>query len=177
MLADPLIKELTKTYPIRKIKIFREVIGKLFFLTFLSAVFLVIIKWNGGLAEVLLADASNIIVPTLVVFVFFMTILFDAVYEALYISSIKYSTDDASLTIAKGIISRHEITLPFNRITDLYIDQSVLDRIFGLYDLHFSTPTASSGSAAHISGLNKKDCETLRQIMLDALQKSTSRDR
>jgi len=166
--------DLTRKFPIRKIKILREVIGKFFFLAFFAVAFLMILRWNGGLAEVMLADARNIIVPSLVIFVFSMTILLDAAYEALFIASIKYSIDGSNLTIRKGIISRHEITLPFNRITDLYVDQSVLDRIFGLYDLHFSTPTASSGSAAHISGLNADGCQAFRQLMLDSLSKATS---
>ena len=166
--------DLTHKFPIRKIKILREVIGRIIFLAFLSVVFLQIAKWNGGWAEVLLRDAANVVVPSLIIIVFLMVILLDAAYQALYISCFKYATDGASLTISKGIIARHEITLPFNRITDLYVDQSVFDRIFGLYDLHFSTPTVTSGSAAHISGLNKNDCDALRQLVLDSLHKATS---
>ena len=165
---------LNDKYPIQKIKILREVISKMFGLVLIALFFYIIIIWKGGLSESLQSEPNSIIVQSLILVVFGFIILLDAVYEALYISSFKYFTDGTSISISKGVIAKHEITLPFNRITDLYVDQSVIDRIFGLYDLHFSTPTASSGSAAHIEGLNKAGCHALRALILEALNKNAS---
>lgn len=165
------MENLTNEYPIRRIKILREVFGNFIFLFIVAVVLFNIIKWQGHTAVGLLNNADSVLVPSLITLGVLLLIILNAVYEALYISSFKYFTDGSSITIAKGVISKHEITLPFSRITDLYVDQSMMDRVFGLYDLHFSTPTATSGSAAHIAGLNKSDCDALRRRMLDSVYK------
>lgn len=165
---------LNDKYPIQKIKILREVISKMFGLVLIAFFFYIIIIWKGGLSESLQREPNSIIVQSLILMVFGFIILLGAVYEALYIASFRYFTDGVSISISKGVIAKHEITMPFNRITDLYIDQSVVDRMFGLYNLRFSTPTASSGSAAHIEGLNKSGCHALRTLILEALNKNAS---
>ena len=164
---------LTEQYPIKKIKILREVLGKIIFLIFLSIFLLFIVKWNGGFEQSISNKASDLIFSTIIVITFFVLLIVDIIYEYLYIVNFKYFTDGKSLTIKKGIISRHEITLPFNRITDLYVDQGIIDRILGLNDLHFSSPTSTSGSAAHIAGLGKNDCDKVRSIILEFINERT----
>ena len=65
-----------------------------------------------------------------------------------------------------------EITLPFSRITDVYVDQDMFDVFFGLYDVHISTPTQESGLFAHIDGVNKAGSQELRQMILDRINRS-----
>jgi hypothetical protein len=36
------------------------------------------------------------------------------------------------------------------KVSDIYVDQDFFDRLFGLYDLHFSSASLSSGTLAHI---------------------------
>lgn len=74
-----------------------------------------------------------------------------------------------TLVIAKGVFSRNEVTLPMNRIQDVYVDQDILDRIFGLYDVHVSSATAASGFLSHIDGVNKANSEALKELLLDAV--------
>lgn len=164
---------LTEKYPIKRIKVLREVIGTILFLIFLSVFLLFIIKWNGGFEESISNKATDLIFSSLIVIIFFVLLILNIIYQYLYILNFKYFTDGKSITIKKGIISRHEITLPFNRITDLYVDQGILDRILGLNDLHFSSPTSTSGSAAHIAGLGKNDCNEVRSIILEYINERT----
>ena len=165
---------LTEKYPIKKIKILREVIGSMILLILLSIFLLFIIKWNGGFEESISNKASDLVFSSLMVITFFALLILDIIYQYLYIVNFKYFTDGKSLTIKKGIISRHEITLPFNRITDLYVDQGIIDRVLGLNDLHFSSPTSTSGSAAHIAGLGKNDCDEVRRIILEYINERSS---
>ena len=164
---------LTEKHPIKKITILREVFGKVVFLIILSVVLLLIFKWNGAFTESVSNKATELIFSSAIVLIFFFLVVTDIIYEWLYILNYKYYTDGKSITIKKGVISRHEITLPFNRITDLYIDQGILDRILGIHDLHFSSPTSTSGSAAHIAGLGKQDCHEVRILILNSMNENS----
>lgn len=48
----------------------------------------------------------------------------------------------------------------------VYVDQDLFDVLFGLYDVHISTATVTSGAIAHIDGLEKKDAEEIRKLIL-----------
>ena len=88
----------------------------------------------------------------------------------LYYVSYFYDIDGPNFVIRKGIVAKREVTLPFSRITDVYLDQDVLDVFFGLYDLHISTPTAESGRFAHIDGLDRRGATQLRELVLARIQ-------
>ncbi len=90
-------------------------------------------------------------------------------YPILYFITYFYDIEGDNIVIRKGIIAKSEITLPFSRITDVYIDQDVLDVAFGLCDLHLSTPTAESGKFAHIDGLSKRGAAELRELVLQRI--------
>jgi membrane protein YdbS with pleckstrin-like domain len=51
----------------------------------------------------------------------------------------------------------------------VYVDQDVLDRIMGLYDVHIASATASSGIEAHIDGVEHAGAEGLKKIILDKI--------
>lgn len=80
-----------------------------------------------------------------------------------------YELTGKNLTIKKGVFSRNEITLPINRLQDVYVDQDILDRIFGLYDVHVSSATIISGNLSHIDGLNKENSEAIKKLILSGI--------
>jgi membrane protein YdbS with pleckstrin-like domain len=84
-----------------------------------------------------------------------------------------YDMDASNIVIRKGVFAQKEITLPFSRITDVYVDQDVLDAVFGLYDVHISTPTQQSGAFAHIDGVDKAGSQLLRTMILDGMNEGT----
>lgn len=86
-----------------------------------------------------------------------------------------YDIEERTVIIRKGIIAQSEITLPFSKITDVYVNQDILDVIFGLYDVHISTPTQSSGNFAHIDGLDKRGAALIRSIILERINQSESK--
>ncbi len=100
----------------------------------------------------------------------------EMIYHILYFITYYYEMDDKNLVIRKGVVVRKEITLPFSKITDVYVDQDVGDFLLGLYDVYISTPTAESGKFAHIDGVNKKGSVKLRQMILDAVNRETARN-
>ena len=94
-------------------------------------------------------------------------------YEILYYFTYDYDMDEQNVVVRKGVIAKTEVTLPFNKITDVYVDQDMLDVVFGLWDLHISTPTVESGHLAHIDGLAKASAMELRDIVLERINKQS----
>jgi uncharacterized membrane protein YdbT with pleckstrin-like domain len=105
-----------------------------------------------------------------------VVLLWGPVYQLLYFIRYFYDIQGNNIVIRKGILAQREITLPFSRITDVYVDQDLLDVLFGLYDVHISTPTQQSGLFAHIDGVNRAGSVRLRQMILDAIGKTEAPD-
>ncbi len=96
-------------------------------------------------------------------------------YQRWYFSVYFYDLTPDYVVIRKGPIAPREITLPYERIQDVYVDQDVFDRILGLYDVHLSTATMTSGMEAHIDGVEKAAADGLRSQLLATLQQKLHR--
>jgi len=81
-----------------------------------------------------------------------------------------YDLTDTGLEIKKGVFFPNSITIPIEKVSDVYMDQDLLDRVFGLYDLHFSSASMSSGTLAHIDGLDKPTMEGLRNHLMSVFK-------
>lgn len=93
-------------------------------------------------------------------------------YETLYRAHYHYGIEAGHLVISKGIILKMRGSFPLSRITDVYLDRSLSDFFFGLYNLHVSTPTTHSGRFARIDGLSIRTAVKL-QKRLSAFLEST----
>jgi membrane protein YdbS with pleckstrin-like domain len=98
-------------------------------------------------------------------------------YQLLYFGSYFYNINQQNLLVRKGVLAQTEITLPFSKITDVYVQQDLLDVLFGLYDVHFSTPTESSGILAHIDGVDRRGAYALRDIVLKRINLASRQQR
>ena len=107
----------------------------------------------------------------------FVVILLTYLYQRWYFAVYFYDLTPDFIQIKKGPITPREITLPYERIQDVYVDQDLLDRIFGLYDVHLSSATVSSGMEAHIDGVEKQAAEGLRSILLETVTQRISKNR
>jgi membrane protein YdbS with pleckstrin-like domain len=101
-----------------------------------------------------------------------LTYLYQRWYFAVYF----YDLTPDFIQIKKGPITPREITLPYERIQDVYVDQDILDRIFGLYDVHLSSATASSGMEAHIDGVEQQAAQGLRGVLLQTVKERISKN-
>ncbi len=100
----------------------------------------------------------------------FLICILSYFYQRWYFATYYYDLTPDFVVIKKGPITPQEITIPYERIQDVYVDQDIWDRIFGLYDVHISSATISSGFAAHIDGVEKQAAEGLRDIILKTVQ-------
>lgn len=98
-------------------------------------------------------------------------------YQKWYFDFYFYDLTPDYIVIRKGPITPREITIPYERIQDVYVDQDLFDRFFGLYDVHLSSATASSGMEAHIDGVEKAAADGLRAALLQTVSERISKNK
>ncbi len=91
-------------------------------------------------------------------------------YETRYFDAYFYDVGKDFLVIRKGWITPREIQMPYEKMQDVYMDQDILDRVFGLWDVHVSTATVMSGMEAHMDGVNRPNAEKIREMLLQKIQ-------
>lgn len=102
--------------------------------------------------------------------VFFILIVgLNYFYQVLYYNDYFYDLTEGFIVIKKGVITPKEISIPYERVQDVYVDQDLWDRIFHLYDVHLSTATWTSGMEAHIDGVEKEAADGLRGVLLKTI--------
>ena len=117
--------------------------------------------------------AASVGIFGLVLLLLLITYLYQRWYYAVYF----YDLTPDYIVIRKGPITPQEITIPYERVQDVYVDQDLFDRIFGLYDVHLSSATISSGMAAHIDGVEKPAMDGLRGMLLKTINERISKKR
>ena len=92
------------------------------------------------------------------------------VYVAMYTYCCYYAIEAGHLVLSKGVIVRQRGSFPLSRITDIYLDRTIGDFIFGLCTLHLSTPTSHSHKFAKIDGLRLSTAVALQEYLSGLLE-------
>ncbi|MEM4663188.1 MAG: PH domain-containing protein [Candidatus Diapherotrites archaeon] len=160
-------KEITPTliskHPLEKSKPLKKTVNLAFYLViayliiFLSCLFMVP-QWSMqvfayGIVILLLLTIANYI------------------HEIYYLKSYYYNFTEDCLLICKGVFNVKEITIPFDRIQNVFVDQDIFDRIFSLWDVHVSTVAPQSIIEGHIDGLNEQNAKALKEMLLSRIKK------
>jgi putative membrane protein len=106
--------------------------------------------------------------------IYAITMSLRAWYIKTYIRRYYYTCNDQFVTIQKGVFAPTEIHVQYQKIQDVYVDQDILDRIMGLYDVHIASATVTSGIEAHIDGVEKNVAEALKNLILGKMQGPTN---
>lgn len=93
-------------------------------------------------------------------------------YGKEYIKRYYYATNENFLTIRKGVFTPTEIHVQFSKIQDVYVDQDLMDRFLGIFDVHIASATVASGIVAHIDGVDEMCAEGLKNLLLDKVSGS-----
>ena len=99
-------------------------------------------------------------------FLLALIVLLTFLYQRWYYAVYFYDLTPDYIIIRKGPITPREIIIPYERIQDVYVDQDILDRMLGLFDVHLSSATVASGQQAHIDGVEKAAADGLRALLL-----------
>jgi putative membrane protein len=154
-------------YPLSRKKIWKKTllgsIGWIIILQIFNPLFIaipiVLSRSKGGLLVAGGYTAGFIILNIIIILLNFW-------YQRWYFNVYYYELGEDFLVIKKGPIAPKEINVPFDRIQDVYVDQDIFDRLFGLYDVHVSSATFMSGKQAHIDGLEKEAADGLKGELL-----------
>jgi membrane protein YdbS with pleckstrin-like domain len=103
----------------------------------------------------------------------FIVISINIFYNYLYYKTYYYNIKEDLLVIRKGLFLPDEISIPYNRIQDIYVDRDTLDLILGLYDVHVSSATTESGKDAHIDGVTYANAVKLKEMILEKVKASS----
>lgn len=122
-------------------------------------------------------NSGNVLFKYISIFIIllFLVTLIIYFYQKWYYSVYFYDLNENYIIIKKGPITPLEITVPFERIQDVYVSQDLLDRFFGLYDVYISTATFTSGTIAHIDGVEKKGAEGLKNLILEKVKEKNKK--
>lgn len=94
------------------------------------------------------------------------------IFEYLYYKFYYYSFRENNAEIKKGVISSATGHVRYERLQNIYVDQDIWDRIFGLYDVHYETAGETSGFYSHVDGLNKENSDKLVKFLNDQINNS-----
>lgn len=160
----------------------RKIIKKTIMASILWIVILAFVgPFFGGIGLVALIISSGNIRMVAGIFVAASLLLILAIilltyyYQRWYFAVYFYDLTADFIIIRKGPITPREITIPYERIQDVYVDQDIFDRLFGLYDVHLSSATVSSGMQAHIDGVEKPAADGLRALLLSTVSRKIGR--
>jgi membrane protein YdbS with pleckstrin-like domain len=168
---------LTRTnYPLHLRKIIKKTISQVLF-SILVIAFIGIMIWSSSSEFLEIKNLFSGLVSFVIKFpvpIVLLGIILSAVYQYWYFITYYYELGEDYVTIRKGPITPTEVVISYDKIQDVYVDQDILDRIFGIYDVHISTATVSSGIHAHIDGVLKGSAFGLRDQFLAEVKKRKS---
>lgn len=164
-------------YPLDSKKFWKKIISKSPPL-FLSAIFAGAIGGSYALlfivriTDKVIVDKQTfpIVLITIIIFIGLIEFIVYVLYVRVYIDRYYYSGGEDFLTIKKGVFAPTEIHVQYQKIQDVYVDQDVLDRIMGLYDVHIASATVTSSIEAHIDGVQFDVAEGIKNFLLDKIR-------
>ncbi|MEK6822886.1 MAG: PH domain-containing protein [Nanoarchaeota archaeon] len=149
-------------YPLEQTKVIKKTVGGI--LTWLIIALIVLVP-----AHMFVFSRFSALIIILDVLVA-LRVIIEPIYQYYYYKMYFYDVRTDFLVIRKGVITPRETILNYNKLQDVYVDQDILDRIFGLWDVHVSTATAMSGAEAHIDGVNEKNATAIRELLLSRIK-------
>lgn len=171
-------QEFQKKYPLSPKKFWKKIYEKFFVSFFFALPF----GFGGIMIPFASSSHSNdvsitsVIMSGFIVLLIFWIIflLLYAWYIRVYIRTYYYDASNNFLTIRKGVFTRTEIHVQYQKIQDVYVDQDIVDRILGIYDVHIASATATSGIEAHIDGVEKDVAESIKNYLLQKITSHSS---
>jgi putative membrane protein len=163
-------------YPLSPRKFWKKYLGKflswLFLWIFVTIVGMFVSLSFSGSVSGIAAIVNDLIVAETILIIGGLVLY--GWYIRTYIARYYYDANDAFVTIKKGVFAPTEIHVQYTKIQDVYVDQDILDRIMGLYDVHIASATATSGIEAHIDGVEQTAAEGLKELLLAKIQGSSN---
>jgi len=105
----------------------------------------------------------------IILIIWLLLIIFFAIptyiYQYYYWKLYYYNFEENSAEIKKGVIKQATGIVNYARIQNIYVDQDLFDRIYGLYDIHYETAGETSRFYSHVDGLEKENADKLLEFI------------
>jgi|GEM_PF-3721772 len=112
-------------------------------------------------------------VPFLIVLVFILllaVVIAARWYTSEFFRTFIYELRGDYFFSRKGVITPSYTLIPYNNIQDIHVEQSIYDRIFGLWAVKIYSATFSRRGSDIIFGLSKKTAERLKTETLERMR-------
>ena len=110
------------------------------------------------------AKVKELAKPLYVYIVLVMFFLFQSVYYYASFFKRKYALRQQDITYKKGLFFKSTLTIPFNRIQHIEIDEGLFSRIFSLASINIYTAGANNLDLA-IKGIPKKKAAEIKEFI------------
>lgn len=186
MQSSELVTE--KKYPISKLWIFKGPITYIF-ISILSIMFIIFDETNNS------ADGMN-------AYLLFIAVLLPYILIVNFLIRLNfhYSLEDKTFFVKQGVLSKKQTHLSYGVIQNVFLQQDLLDRLFGLASLRVENAVSSrsqgakvfgimisnkddgkelvgsSGNKVNIPGLKKQDAEELKNLILQKIKENPIND-
>jgi len=104
---------------------------------------------------------------------FLLMIVYSYLYYSRFLFHVDYEKEEFVLT--KGVFSTEKINLPFDKIQQVDIKRSILQRIIGVYSLTIDT-AGSKSNEIQIRALKENDAKSLSNILTEAKVEGSTKD-
>jgi membrane protein YdbS with pleckstrin-like domain len=162
-------------YPLSRRKIYKKTLAST-----ISGTLMILSILIGLIVSVISMHVSIVFLSSITIILFIILVLnvtFSYLYQKWYYDSYYYDLNEDYIVIRKGPVTPREITIPYERVQDVYVDQDIFDRLFSIYDVHLSSATISSGMEAHIDGVEKTAADGLREFLLRMVSEKISKSK
>lgn len=164
----------SKNLPLSKKKIIKKTIASGGLMPFLAILGVIILGFFSNPVSVTGGDTLSsffnvVIFWTIIFFIFVFALM--TLYQWLYYKFYYYDFQADTAEIKKGVISMATGHVRYSKIQNIFVDQDLLDRIFGLYDVHYETAGEHSGFYSHVDGLNKENSDKLVAFLKERVLK------
>lgn len=156
-------------YPLSRKKWWKKMLGALlgiFVISLFLDTFIVMAAFAALLQRPPSASGVFLFIMLSELFSFALLLFVYGLYFRAYIRRYYFDIGPDFITIKKGVFAPREIHVLYQKIQDVYVDQDLVDRLFGLYDVHLASATTASGIEAHIDGVDEPVAMALKELLL-----------
>ena len=157
--------------PLSKKKIIKKSFGSILFFALSQIILVAVIILSISLGNF----SRSLPVIILIWLVLLLISLPQVIYQYLYYKYYYYNFQEDEAEIRKGVVSRATGHVQYRKIQNIFLDQDVLDRIFGLYDVHYETAGLTSGFYSHVDGLNRENADKLVTFLKEYTRNSENK--
>lgn len=154
------VEDLQLKFPLSRRKLIKQLLER--------ALLLIILGIIGAIILLINSDKYPEQIGTVLIgwaVVIGMLFLLYSSYTRAYIREYSYVLQEGVLVIRKGVFFSREVQVMPADLLQISVNQGALDRLFGLYDIHFGQIQDPWGMPKHIDGLDAETAESLTTFL------------